>query len=388
MTTILAIVAAVVLAFLGAQLYRWRQAPAWLEDIIFSGLPFFLVGWLFGPRRFGLIDDTDLAGLGVVVNLAIGWVGFLFGLQFDRHTVRRLPPRHLLATTTEAAVTLGVVVACMWVFIRAGDPCLPAGWLALLLGVVALPSAPALVALALRRGGDNEDRKRALLTMASLDGLPAVVLLALLLCFAPGPALLGPGTMLALILGLGLASGVLLQLLTLPRTTDNELVIILLGLVLFAGGAASLLALSPLLVNLLAGLVVALRSPNLNRIRGAMIRLEKPVFLIMMTLAGAMWSLPLAAIGLVPLFVLVRLAGKLAAGALAGRLLVPAAPASLGGGLVPHGALAMALALSVQGQVPRAAAGLVLSAVVAGMLASAALGRATSRWALDEEMGR
>ena len=95
-----------------------------------------------------------------------------------------------------------------------------------------------------------------------------------------------------------------------------------------------------------------------------------------------------AAIGLVPLFVLVRLAGKLAAGALAGRLLVPAAPASLGGGLVPHGALAMALALSVQGQVPRAAAGLVLSAVVAGMLASAALGRATSRWALDEEMGR
>lgn len=382
MSTILAVAGVVVLAFVGAQLYRWRRAPAWLEDILFSGLPFFLVGWAFGSQGAGLFDAGELSGLAVLVNLAVGWVGLLLGLQFDGATWRRLPAAWLGAAGVESAVVLVVVGGGCLLVVGLVQPGESAWWLALLLGTLALPSAPTLAARG-RRSAGMLTRPRALLAMASLDGLPALVLVSALLCFLPGRQPEQAWLALLLTFGLGLSCGILLHLLTLARMNDNELLVLLLGVVLFTGGAAQVLGLSPPMVTMLAGLVVAARSPRLGRVRGAMVRLEKPVYLVMLTLAGATWSPPWQAAGLVVLFVLLRLVAKLVGGAIAAAWL-PATLASplLGAGLVPHGALALALALSLYGPVERSLVDVAMAAVVASMLVGIWLGRRATELAL------
>jgi hypothetical protein len=138
--------------------------------------------------------------------------------------------------------------------------------------------------------------------------------------------------------------------------------------------------LSPLFVNLIVGVVVANRSPRRARVLGSLLKIEKPIYLILLTMAGAMWRLPpLSLLALVPLFILLRFIGKLIGGALAGRLISPQTSMwGVGPGLIPHGGMALALALNVKQFFPGPLGDLAINAAIASMLVATLVGP----WAL------
>jgi Kef-type K+ transport system membrane component KefB len=180
---------------------------------------------------------------------------------------------------------------------------------------------------------------------------------------------------------LGAVLGSLFHLLTLYRYTDSQLLVIVLGLVTFCGGAAHYLLLPPLFVNLIVGVVVANRSPQHLRLLQSLLRLEKPVYLILLALAGAMWNLPpLSILALVPTFVILRLMGKLLGGAIATRTvqLTTGGLLGVGPGLLSHGGMALVIALSVKQFFPGLLGDLALSAAVLSILVGTLLGP----WAL------
>jgi Kef-type K+ transport system membrane component KefB len=340
------------------------------------------VGILLGPLATGLFSQEILGNLDVVVNLGVGWVGLLFGLQFRYSDLRKLPTRRYLGAATESVITFLVVLAGAWTAVMLTPRAWPA-WLTVMvlatIGSTTSPTTGAQIIHDHRPRGPVTDTLR---LFASVDAVPAIILLGTMLCFTTlhpaGSGIAGTGfywLMVACILGAIL--GALFHLLTLYRYTDNQLLIIVLGLVVFCGGAAHHLRLSPLFVNLIVGVVVANRSPQHLRVLQSLLRLEEPFYLVLLTLAGAMWLPPaLSLLALVPTFVLLRIFGKLLGGAVATRVvgLQTRSRLGVGPGLLAHGGMALIIALSVKQYFPSPLGDLALTAAIVSILVGTLVG--------------
>ncbi|MBW2701067.1 MAG: cation:proton antiporter [Deltaproteobacteria bacterium] len=382
MKTILALIAIALFAYLGSTLFRLRRSPVWLRALLSSGLGFFGVGVALGPLAIGVLDQQIIAGLDVLVDLGVGWVGLIFGLQFHFKDLKRLPGRHYLGALVQSVFTLLLGGLGLWLVLGEFSLRGPV-WLLVFVLAAAMsttsPTAATHVFHDLHPRGPVSD---ALRIMASVDAVPAVLMAGIILCFAPAPIhplRYGPFLdglfWLGVAVGLALALGALFHLLTLYRYTDNQLLVIVLGVVVFCGGAADYLVLSPLFVNFLVGVVVANRSPVRFRMLKALASVEKPIYLILLTLAGALWHPPLTFVWLaVGALVFLRLAGKLLGGYLAGLVAGLRKPSLLGLGLLPHGGMAMAIALSFRSLVAGELGDLMMTAVVCSMLLSTLLG--------------
>ncbi len=379
MSTVLGLIVIALFAYLGTALFRIPGLPPSLRALIASGMGFFLVGVLLGPYATELLDAGDLQSLDVVVNLGVGWVGLLFGLQFYRRDLRRFPVRYYLGAGVESATTMLVVGVGMWAAVGLSPWAAPV-WLTVgILAIVASTTSPTIAEQMIhdtRPRGPVTDTVR---LISSVDAVPAILLLGAMLCFSPlhpeDTGFLGSGWLWVLVAaGLGLTLGALFHLITLYRCTDNQLLVIVLGLTVFCGGAAHYLRLSPLFVNMIVGMLVANRSPQRLRILRSLLAVEKPIYLVLLTLAGAMWTLPpLSLFALVPLFILLRLIGKFVGGYFATRTagIDTSSSLGLGPGLVPHGGMAVVIALNVKQFFPGALGDLALSAAIASVLVAA-----------------
>ena len=226
MRTILALIAIALFAYLGSALFRLRRSPAWLRALLSSGLGFFAVGVALGPLAIGVLEEQTISGLDVVVDLGVGWVGLLFGLQFHFKDLRRLPGRHYLGAALQSNFTMILGGLGLW-WVLGQLPLQGPLWLLSFVLAAAMsttsPTAAAHVFHDLRPRGPVSD---ALRLMASVDAVPAVLLVGTILCFAPAPIhpmRYGPIAdgffWLGVALALSLALGALFHLLTLYRYT-------------------------------------------------------------------------------------------------------------------------------------------------------------------------
>jgi Kef-type K+ transport system membrane component KefB len=382
LTTVLGLIVIGLFAYLGTLLFKIPGIPPSLRALIASGLGFFFVGLLLGPYAANLLDAQAQKSLDVVVNLGVGWVGLLFGLQFYRRDLLRFPTRLYLSAGLQSLFTMLVVALGMWAVVALSPWATPV-WLTV--GILAIISSTTSPTIAEQMIHDTRPRgpiTDAVRLVSSVDAVPAIVLLGIILCFSPlhpeDAGVLGSGWLwVGAACGLGLTLGALFHLITLYRYTDNQLLVIVLGLTVFCGGAAHYLRLSPLFVNMVVGMMVANRSPQRLRILRSLLGVEKPIYLVLLTLAGAMWAVPpVSLFALVPLFILLRLIGKFVGGYLATSVagLETRSSLGLGPGLVPHGGMAVVIALNVKQFFPGAIGDFALSAAIASVLVAAPMG--------------
>jgi hypothetical protein len=227
--------------------------------------------------------------------------------------------------------------------------------LVLLASATACTSAPAGIAMVssnfLVRGRVRET----LFFAASVDGIVGIILLQLIYAgFHPPDALglLGDLPALAwtlLALSVGVLCGIIFVWLSRGRTENEELVLFLMGITAFAAGAALQLQLSPLFVSVVMGAVVANLVPDSGRVFRVMTQWEKPAYVILLILAGALvqfstpWIIPLALV-----YAILRGGAKVAAAQSMIRLgtLPFSTPKFLGLGLIPQGGISLVMALS------------------------------------------
>ena len=347
----------ILLALLGARLsFSTQRVPPGPRLVFRTGTHFVFLGVALGPEILGLLTQESIRQLFPLVGLALGWIGFLFGLQLDRRNLRHFPLGFYLIALGQALLTLvlflgvgGLILAGLG---RAGrvEFLLLAG--AAATACVSTPAGIALISTNFLVKGRIRDL---LLFVASLDALVGIAALQVIyVLFPPGnlvagyPVAPGLGWILAA-LGLGVVCGILFLWLTRPRPGPQELVLFLLGIAAFASGAALQLQISPLFVAVTMGAVVANLAPDPQRVFRLLEEWEKPIYVVLLILAGALMAFPtLWVIPLTLAYALLRGGGKVA-GNMALVRLVPlpfSVPKRFGLGLIPQGGISLAMAIS------------------------------------------
>ena len=187
--------------------------------------------------------------------------------------------------------------------------------------------------------------------------------------------------------GLGLGLGVLFRLFLGSETDPDRQFLALLGIVVFASGAAQYLHLSPLLVNLLLGVVLANVAPNAEQIAATLGRYQGAMRIVLLVFAGALWRpVPAAGLGFALVYVGVRIVAKLLGGLLASWNAGDGVPRDIGRGLLGHGEVAVAMALGFRLVYQGPAADLAFAAILLSVVVNDAWStRAVRRLLIDHE---
>ncbi len=323
-----------------------------------TGTEFLLFGFLLGDAFAGVLDPATLKGLAPVVGLGLGWIGFLYGLQFELRTLRRFPVNYFLVSVIQALVTIALVgVAAYVVLLRVGVERSAAVVTAAILAATASCSTQTVLALMSRSLRIRRLRvMKVLRYVASVGDLPGLFVLGIAFCLLHPTSLFGVerfvlGQWLTLSLILGAIFGLLFVYLLKFVRNEEELLVVLLGVVFFSAGAASYLNFSPLFVNLISGFVAVNLAGQSHRIVEMIHHPERPIYLTFLIVAGAALQFTSVWAGLLALaYVFIRLVAKSLGGFLgAGSILKrQPVPAMLGLGLTAQGGMAVAMIVNYQ----------------------------------------
>lgn len=354
MSPLVGVLILVLLGLLGSRVaFDPARAPLGPRLLLATGTHFLLLGFLLGPI-LGLLTLEVIAQLEPFLALGLGWIGLLFGLQLDRRQLAQFPASFFAFAMVQALLTFLAFAAVAFLGFRVTgrlEPGIPAALLAA--AATAAVSTPAGVALISRTFRVHGKLSRLLFYIASLDALVGILALQVTYAiFHPSAAAVagfGWGVWLGIALAAGIIFGVFFLWLTRPKPERDELTLFLLGLVVFEAGTALYLGVSPLFVSMVTGVVVGNLSPSRRRVYSILQTWEKPVYVIVLILAGALitfgsWIVLPLALG----YLLLRGSAKYFAGALTGWM-VPLpfpAPRETGVGLIPQGGISLAMALS------------------------------------------
>ncbi|MBC8231583.1 cation:proton antiporter [bacterium] len=334
------------------------KLPLGAQHIFLTGTEFIFVGLFLGGVFLNILDEKMIKELHPFLSLGLAWIGLLFGIQLDFRKLIRFPIQYFLVAMLQAIFTL-LVVFFPFYFIL--DRFFPSEsnliFVALVLSAAAAPTAQSALALVPRDDAQHGRRLMRLLRYVSgMDGLVGLVILGFVLCFSEfhtvgGEGFLATWQWLLISIGLGVVIGFIFHVLTSSRVASEELLLVVLGMIIFSGGIALYLNLSPLFVNFIIGMVIANLSHAKNRIASILLSGEKSVYIIFLILVGATWHLGSAwAFALAGIYFVIRLIGKICGGYLATRMFktVLNVPASVGLGLVSQGGMAIVIVINFQ----------------------------------------
>lgn len=335
-----------------------------------SGIEYVGLGIVLGPAALPHIQPfSDLTRLGPVYAFAAGWVGLLYGLELELRA-NDLIGRPLRIAIADTLVTGALVTLFAHWFFQSGLV-MPSStereaWsTALFLGCTAAAGSSSAVELLQWRYGNLPSTLLPLLHRTTRFGdLVAIAAFGLVFClFHNGVLPTGGGVLptgggttltaqtvapyewLALTIGIGVVLGALFWMFIGDDRTENSIFLAMVGILLFASGAAFFLNLSALLVNLVLGIVLA-QTRNGIQIRAQLERTAKPARLVLLLFAGSQWQpVPIVpAVVVVVGFVAVRLLAKVVASVFA--TIATPLRLDLFRGLMSQGDVAIAMALS------------------------------------------
>ncbi len=292
--------------------------------LVVTGLEYVLLGVLLGPSAVEQVHVfKDLTGLAPIIAFAAGWVGLLYGMELDVRGLATSGDRSLRLAVVESALTGGIVALASQALLTSGLfglPALPSNVAiisASVLGCTAAAGSSSAVDLIRSRYPSLESDLLPLLRRtARLEDLLAIIVFGLIFCVfhqgstrtAAPPAI---SDWVLLTTGLGLALGFLFTTFLGDDTSENSRFLALVGIIVFASGAAFFLNLSALLVNLLLGAVIV-NTRHGEAVFHTLGGTQRPVRLVLLVFAGALWVPvePLPAVLLAVAYAVARVVGK------------------------------------------------------------------------------
>ena len=305
----LILIAAVIAGHL-AQLVRVPEVTGYL-----------LVGLALGPSAFDVVSHDNVATLGFLSEVALGLILFNIGAIFETSNFRRVGSGVVRVTLWEATLAM-VGVAGVLLALGIAWP------LALLLGVVAMETAPATTLMVLNEYDARGPLTERLLALVAMNNMYVLVTFgavsALVTALAPSSndgvllgtyrAVYGVAWTTFGSIALGALLGLAADLLASRAKETGEAMIVAAGVVLIALGASRFLGLSPLIATLALGATVANASVHGSRLLKALGGADPPLYAAFFVLAGAeLTPGALRGLGLVGAgYIVARAAGKIA----------------------------------------------------------------------------
>lgn len=411
MNTTVIFVGVVVLAFVGGgALSRYATRLHRL-----GGIEYLLLGAVIGPHALGWLSSDALESLDLFVSFVLGVIGFLvaLGLRRVRGGFEIALAGAVIAILVAASVggaAIGVVQAIDPALLQVGDPvaAVPllsdgdylvslwlapdALWIGLAVGAAAAVSSVTLLEIAAVHARGSRGWLDALHGLAAVGQATAILLFGVAMAGVRASDTAGAlGLTLTEWGGITIIAGVVTGIMfTVFIGRDDDplrLLVATVGVVTFCAGIGVALGVSPLVVNLIAGAMVALTSPHAELLDRALDRLRFPTRVLVLLLAGAYWvPMPLPAWPLPIGYALLRLAALRVSSRLAAATFLPASGLGvrLGVGLGAQGALAAAIAFNFAQRLPEIA-GPVTNTVLGGLVLTALfIPRAAHRYLIDQ----
>lgn len=309
--TVVALVLFVGFAYLLADVVVDRLQRRFL---VLSGVEYLLLGALLGPvlgDPLGVALLEDFRPLVPLAALAAGWFGLLRGLDSDLRRVQRRRQTGALRIAAVETAASGVATAVLaWLALRPGGP-LARGlygladpvdgldrWAtvaaAVFLGACAATASTEPLMVLRRRYDLGRNISPMVRRTAHLSEIFAIVTTGLFVCAVhpSGGRDLRPTEWAVISIGLGIVLGFLFRPFVGEGQSEGRRFLALVGVITFASGASLFLRLSPLLVNLVLGAVLALSPRSRTQLRATLERTEGPMNLVLMVFAGALWRPP------------------------------------------------------------------------------------------------
>jgi hypothetical protein len=301
------------------------------------------------------------------VSVAIATLGVFIGLGLDAR--RPYEGRLLTAASVEGALTITLVGAGTLTALRLAHIELGlAPWLvALFVGICAASSATAAME-------GSEPSGVHVARIGDLDDVLPIVLgaVALAALRETDPARLAVLAMQSAVIALAIALAG--WLLVSQAASESEQRVFAVGTLLLLGGTVEYLSLSGLFAGLVAGAVWnAAGGPGRDRLERDVRHVQHPLVVLLVLVAGARFGLWPGLALLVSVYLLFRIAGKMAGGWIARRIAGGDVPPRLGLYLVSPGVLAIAFGLNVIQAAGPDRAAVVLAVAVAGSIGSAVI---------------
>lgn len=346
-----------------------------------------LLGFLVGPEVLDLLPSATEDWFPVVSTIALTMVGFLLGGEFTIERIRADGRVDLIVASVQGFATAVLVTTGLLV---AGVDTV----LALLLGGIAVATAPAATLSVVQERRAKGPFTRTLLAVVALDDVIALTLFGLLASVAvyfseqDGVSLLGEAAweiLGAILLGvvLGLPAAALTGRLRPGTPTQEEAY----GIVLLCAGLALALDVSFLLASVVLGATIANYGKHHERTFREIERIEWPALTVFFLLAGASLEISnLSGVGWLGVgYLLLRTLGKVVGGGVGGTLagMNPRHSWWLGAALLPQAGVAIGLSLLAADRFPDVGDDL-LTVVVAATVAFELFGPILTRLALNK----
>jgi hypothetical protein len=350
---ILILVGLLVLSYLGSFLVGGRSVRG---VGLPSGVEYAALGFVLGPHALGLVGGDNLAAFEPVVQVALGWLAFVIGLDFGFVGEKRVRVGSLVLGSVSALLAGGAAASAVWFTMdRLGiggsmtERILVAG------GTGAACSQTTRHAI--RWIVDRHDGRGPLADrineLAHTDDFLPLVAVSVLFALEPArdvamrvPLRDWP----AITIGLGLLMGAGAALLLRIEMPIEDTWAVLFGVSLIAIGTATRLAISTLTVCFFMGIAVSVLTAHRGELRGMVAPTERPVLLPALVLAGA--RIDFRASPALPWLAAAAITGRIVAKVVTGWLLAagsrPARKAGplVGLSLMSAGALAMCIGLA------------------------------------------
>jgi Kef-type K+ transport system membrane component KefB len=341
----------------------------------------------------GWVSTRNLAALEILSEVALGLILFSVGTVFEVSRFRRVGRQVLQLTLYESALAALLVTVGMLL--------LGVSWpAALLLGAVAIATAPASTLMVIREVDSEGPLTDSLLAIIAINNIYCIIaysLVGTVIDFSSG--LGGSAGLFTTLYGalyplvwqlvgsvaLGFLIGLLLARWASAITETGETLILLGGSILFCVGVARVLELSPLIASMAVGATMANLSHRSQPLFETLAEADPPFYAIFFVLAGADLDLSLVhSLGLAGfVYLMGRAGGKFLGAQIGARRLGMADSVQrfLGLTLLAQAGLAVGLTISAEHRFPDFA-----PAVTAIVLASVAIyemfGPIATRWAL------
>jgi Kef-type K+ transport system membrane component KefB len=354
---------------------------------------YIVAGVVLGPSMLGWVSTRNLAALEILSEVALGLILFSVGTVFEASRFRRVGRQVLQLTLYESALAALLVTVGMLL--------LGVAWpAALLLGAIAMATAPASTLMVIREVDSEGPLTDSLLAIIAINNIYCIIAFSLVGAVIDLSSALGGsagffttlyGALYPLVwqlvgsVALGFLIGLLLARWASAITETGETLILLGGSILFCVGVARVLELSPLIASMAVGATMVNLSHRSQPLFETLSEADPPFYAIFFVLAGA--DLDVSLVGSLGLAGAVYLAGRaigkfLGAQVGARRLgMAPSVQRYLGFTLLAQAGLAVGLTISAEHRFPDFA-----PAVTAIVLASVAIyemfGPISTRWAL------
>jgi hypothetical protein len=264
-----------------------------VRSAITAGFPFVGLGLLARHPSIGVLSDDVLDELRPLLHFGLGWLGFLVGFRLDPRGMDRLPPRVVRIIGADAlSAFLSIGLGGGALMLAFGQEWHDATFLR---DGLVLATAGAMTSTAAWRAQLEAEGIQPSQWISLDEVVGALGLLVLAAFFRPGEVEQGwslPGmAWLFLTAGMGVTFGMLACSMLQSIRGTAEFMVIVLGSVAFASGMAAYMHLSPLSVCLFAGVTVtSFAGVHRAALSGVFARLERPIYLVFLAIAGALWD--------------------------------------------------------------------------------------------------